>query len=281
MFNIDQLTAANYHYKRFTLDYFLDSVERLGYANIELWASGPHLNLEDYTLSDLHNLKAKMKAHNLKLVCFTPESCVYPICVSHPDKAYRDRTVKFYCDHIRAAAELGCDKVLLTPGISYIDVDYQHQWQWSVDAWRKVANVAEQEGVYLPMEAFTVYSTAFFNRARNIKEMIRDVGSPMLKGLADTDVMARTGKDTMQNFVDELQDDLIHVHFVDGHPGGHLVPGDGVLDLVSDLAVLDNANYTGYLSLEILDSRYVFEPEMAMRSARSWFQKYLIGAEAE
>ena len=43
---LSQLCAANYHYKRYTLDYFLESAERLGYQSIELWASGPHLHLE-------------------------------------------------------------------------------------------------------------------------------------------------------------------------------------------------------------------------------------------
>lgn len=38
---LSQLCAANYHYKRYTLDYFLESAERLGYQSIELWASGP------------------------------------------------------------------------------------------------------------------------------------------------------------------------------------------------------------------------------------------------
>lgn len=28
---LSQLCAANYHYKRYTLDYFLESAERLGY----------------------------------------------------------------------------------------------------------------------------------------------------------------------------------------------------------------------------------------------------------
>jgi protein FrlC len=36
---LSQLCAANYHYKRYTLDYFLESAERLGYQSIELWAS--------------------------------------------------------------------------------------------------------------------------------------------------------------------------------------------------------------------------------------------------
>ncbi|MGB8455910.1 MAG: hypothetical protein WCD89_26795 [Anaerocolumna sp.] len=51
-----QLCIANYHYKRYTLDYFLDSAQRLGYESVELWASGPHLHLEDYDRNRLEEL---------------------------------------------------------------------------------------------------------------------------------------------------------------------------------------------------------------------------------
>ncbi len=50
---LSQLCAANYHYKRYTLDYFLESAERLSYQSIELWASGPHLHLEDFDAARL------------------------------------------------------------------------------------------------------------------------------------------------------------------------------------------------------------------------------------
>ena len=100
---LSQLCAANYHYKRYTLDYFLCSVEKLGYESIELWASGPHLHLEDYDNMRLSELNQKIKKHHLKVACFTPEQCVYAISVSHPDKLYRNRTVEFFEKHIEAS----------------------------------------------------------------------------------------------------------------------------------------------------------------------------------
>ena len=57
---LSQLCAANYHYKRYTLDYFLESAERLGYQSIELWASGPHLHLEDFDTARLAELNRKI-----------------------------------------------------------------------------------------------------------------------------------------------------------------------------------------------------------------------------
>ena len=104
---LSQLCAANYHYKRYTLDYFLESAERLGYQSIELWASGPHLHLEDFDAARLAELNRKIKAHHLALRCFTPEQCVYAISVSHPDKVYRDRTVDFFQPAYRSGRAAG------------------------------------------------------------------------------------------------------------------------------------------------------------------------------
>lgn len=74
--NLSQVAAANYHYKRYSLDYFLVSVTRLGFRNVELWASGPHLHLDYFTSQDLKNLNKKIKDRDLKVICFTPEQFV-------------------------------------------------------------------------------------------------------------------------------------------------------------------------------------------------------------
>ncbi len=125
------------------------------------------------------------------------------------------------------------------------------------------------------MEAFTSFSTQVFNQAGHIAKMIEEVGSPYLKGLADTDVMATTGKDTIHDFIRELGNDLNHVHFVDGNPGGHLVPGEGVLDMAEALKALNDIDYKGYLGLELLDRRYILDPEKAMRDSLTWFEEHL------
>lgn len=57
---IDRIAPGNYHFKRYTIDYFLDSVSELGFKYIELWASGPHFHLDYFTLNDIKELKKKL-----------------------------------------------------------------------------------------------------------------------------------------------------------------------------------------------------------------------------
>lgn len=272
MYTISRLSAANYHYKRYSLDYFFNSAEKLGYETIELWASGPHLNLEDFTNDDLKAVKKKISDHNLELVCFTPEQCLYPISVCHPDKRYRDRSVDFFCKHIEASVLLDCNRMVVSTGMAYLDDDAEETWKWCVEAFKKISEKAQKEGVYLATEPFTKYTTHICNNVNQLKKLIEEVGSPMLKGLADTDVIATTGTDTLETFVKTLGKDLIHVHFLDGNPGGHLVPGDGKLDMKDSLRLFDEIGYEGYLALEILDRRYVMEPDKALKGAMDWYK---------
>lgn len=272
MLTIEQLCAANYHYKRYTLDYFLDSAQRLGYRSIELWASGPHLHLEDFDYDRLVELDKKIQAHNLKLACFTPEQCVYAISVSHPDKVYRERTVEFFNRHIEAAVQLRCQRMVVSTGFAYLDLDPEDSFNWCVEGIGRICRKAEQEGVTLALEPFTKFTIHICNEASQLVRLIKEVGSPALTGLADTDVIATTGVDTFGTFVHMLgKERLGHVHFLDGNPGGHLVPGDGVLELDDALQTLKDMDYTGFLGLEVLDRRYVMDPEAAMRRAMDWY----------
>lgn len=275
MIQLDQVAAANFHYKRYSLDYFLDSAARLGFKNIELWASGPHFHLDYYTPQMVRDLKRKIRDRGLKVICFTPEQSVYPISISHPDPAYRKASMEFFQRHIEAAVELDCEQMLVTTGLAYLDADDQEMWNWIRESLGEICRTAEREGVKLPLEAFTSFSTHVFNTAAHIARMIEEVGSPNLKGLADTDVMATTGKDTIHDFIRELGSNMTYVHFVDGNPGGHLVPGEGKLPMEEALQALQDCGYTGYLGLELLDRRYVLEPEKAMQDSLAWFKQRL------
>ncbi|QUL53880.1 TIM barrel protein [Paenibacillus tritici] len=273
MIQLDQIATANFHYKRYSLNYFLDSSARLGFKNIELWASGPHFHLDYYTPQNVRDLKHSIKDRGLKVICLTPEQSVYPISISHPDPVYRKASVEFFCRHIETAVQLDCNQMLVTTGLAYLDAEESDMWNWCRESLEQICRTAEKEGVILPLEAFTSYSTHVFNSAGHIAQMIREVGSPNLKGLADTDVMAVTGKDTIHDFIRELGDNMTYVHFVDGNPGGHLVPGEGKLPMGEALQALSDCGYKGYLGLELLDRRYVLDPEQAVRNSLAWFEQ--------
>ena len=50
--NRDNIVCGNYSYGLFSLDYFLDSMNRLNQTNIEFWGAGPHLYQDECSVKN-------------------------------------------------------------------------------------------------------------------------------------------------------------------------------------------------------------------------------------
>lgn len=84
--------------------------------------------------------------------------------------------------------------------------------------------------------------------------------------MIDTIPMALAGEHPAQ-YLEALGDRLVHVHFIDGAPRGHLAWGDGILDMEGYLKEFDDYGYSGYLSLEITDGRYFTDPSASVKQS--------------
>ncbi len=269
-----RIAGSNYHYKRFTFDYFLKAAAKAGYTSLELWASGPNFHMEDYSDARLKELRKKIEDLGMTVKCLTPETYVYPISVSNPDPIYRKRSVEFFKRHIEAASILGCDRMLATPGFSCLDIPREEGLKWCRECFAEIAKKAEQHKVMLTLEGFTTYTTNVINTGKTIRETIDYINSPYFKGMVDVDVIANSGLETIDNFIRDLgPENIYHVHFVDGLPGGHLVPGEGKLDMVYALKAIEATGYKGVYGMELLDRRYIMDPDKAMVDYLAWFDK--------
>lgn len=47
-----QAAVMNQHYQRYSLDYFLDAQQRIGFTSIELWCGAQHFWLDDQHYDD-------------------------------------------------------------------------------------------------------------------------------------------------------------------------------------------------------------------------------------
>ncbi|MDD3174012.1 MAG: sugar phosphate isomerase/epimerase, partial [Herbinix sp.] len=87
-----QIAVSNYPYYKYSLDYTLDSLQRLGAETIELYACYPHLHIDDTNLVRIKSIKKKLKDHGIKPICFTPEQCMYPVNIASKDVVARKRS---------------------------------------------------------------------------------------------------------------------------------------------------------------------------------------------
>ena len=63
-----KFAPMNYHYLRYPIKKFLDKVERSPFNSIDLYCSAPQLNLFDYPLLRLIELKKEIEAHHLSVM---------------------------------------------------------------------------------------------------------------------------------------------------------------------------------------------------------------------
>ncbi|MBM7652679.1 sugar phosphate isomerase/epimerase family protein [Neobacillus cucumis] len=259
----DQITGMNFHYKHYPLEYFLDAMVQYECKKIELWGASPHFYVDELTLSEMRKIKREIDRRDLSVVCFTPEQCVYPINLAAKEERIRERSIQYFLKSAEAAKELGAPLLLVTPGWGYENEDSQEAWKRTRDSLEKLADVAARLELTLALEPLTRVESNIICDAKSLKKMLEEVNSPSLKGMIDTIPMALANED-FNDYFNLLKDEIVHIHFIDGKPEGHLVWGDGVLPLQTYVDQLSQHGYQGALTLEYTSYQYVQDPDQAM-----------------
>lgn len=254
-----QVTGMNIHYMRYSLDYFLAAQERAGFESIELWSGIPHFFMDSVSYEDVKVLKKKIADHNLTARVFTPENCTYQYQLAAKKPTAFEKSKAYFENAIKVTAELGCPIMACNSGWGYLDETRQEAWDRSVEMISLLCDVAKKEGIILGMESLRPEETNLGLHLGDIKKMREEINQDNLKILVDVTAMGVNGE-TLEEWFEEFGDDIVHMHFIDGTPYGHLIWGDGCRNLEEDLKVLKKYNYKGYLGQEITDGRYYKDP---------------------
>lgn len=263
----NQIAAMNIQYRYFPLETFLDDAADCGLVNVELWGASPFFHIEDATYADVVRVRREIERRGLRLVCLTPEQCVYPINLASSVREERRRSLKFFEDHLRAASELGTDKMLVTTGWGYFDGSNREEaWKWAREGIHELADLAQFHGLKLALEVLRHDESNLVYNLPTLKKMLDELSHPAIGGMIDTIPMALAGE-SPKDYLDALGKNLIHIHFIDGAPRGHLAWGDGTLDMRRYLKELEEGDYEGFLTLEITDGRYYMDPGASLRQS--------------
>jgi len=143
------------------------------------------------------------------------------------------------------------------PGYSFDD-----GFAWIVDGLAAGAHHAENHGVTLALENHGLMA----GRSSQVRRVIEAVGSPALRANIDTgnfllvnqnpteaaqELAALAALVHLKDFRRARPDETAHVYkALDGAPFTGAVVGQGEVDLAAIIKILDNAGYTGWLSLE-------------------------------
>ncbi|SFJ52887.1 protein FrlC [Halobacillus dabanensis] len=258
---INKIAGMNITYYRYSFEMFLDSMAKLEIPSIELWGGAPHFYLEDLTHQKIQETRKKIRDRDLTINFFTPEQCMYPISLGAEDEMMRTRSLDYFTRCLDICHSLEVDKMLVTAGLGYFDEDMEEGWVRARDSFEKLTKSAEEKGVTLALEPLSTYESNLVTDLPTLKRMLTEVNSPNLKAMVDTVPMALSGE-SLKRYFAEFGKDLIHIHLVDTNQHhAHLAWGDGNLPLADYLKVVEENGYEGYLTLELIGSKYTSDPE--------------------
>lgn len=272
-----QIATATYPYCKCTLDYTLDSLQRIGVRAFELQAVEPVLSLEDVRPADMIAVAKKIRNHGLQAICVTPDVMNYPINLASPNAATRRRSIAFIKKAIDCANAFESPLIQMHVGYPTVDGNRKEAWGRSVESMRELAEYAASKGVVVTSEYSKLTWKSILQSSADLRKLIDEVNHPGFEGMSDTVVMVKI-PETIDDVARNLGvEHLRHFHFTDGLGNAtsslHMVPGEGKLDLVHVLDVLDEMNYTGYLSLELQGCETY--PHDAMVKAVAWMREHL------
>ena len=254
-----QLSAMGIHYLYYPLDYMLDAQAKAGFQTIELVGMAPHF-LMDHTGFQATALVRKMaEDRGLTIGCFTPECAVYQYLMCAPDEGFHHRSMEYFKRGLEAAGQLGATKLLTNCIGGTWDEAYDRVYERAVKSLTLLASTAADYGVTIAADTVRPEESKCIITLPELKRLLSDVNHPNVKAGMDTIAMGVAGE-TPEEWFKTLGKDIVHTHFVDGRPYGHLVWGDGLFPLESYLDVLNKYHYEGLISQEITDFRYFEDP---------------------
>ncbi len=269
-----QVSAMGIHYLYYPLEYMLDAQAAAGFQTIELVGMAPHFLIDHTGYQDPAPVRRMAEERGLTIGCFTPECAIYQYLMCAPDPGSHQRSMEYFKRGLEAASEFGA-KLLLTNCIGGTrDEEYGRIYERAVRSLSELAPVAADCGVTIAVETVRPEESSCIITLPELKKLLADVDHPRVRAGLDTIAMGVAGETPEQWFA-ELGEDIVHMHFVDGRPYGHLVWGDGLYPLERYLDVLNRHGYEGYLSQEITDPRYFEDPAEADRRAFEAFLPFM------
>lgn len=270
-----QLAAMGIHYLFYPLEYMLEAQAKAGFQTIELLGQAPHFLMDHNGYQDPGPVRKLAEEKGLTIGCFTPECAIYQYQMCAPDPHFHHRSMEYFKRGLEAAEKFGAAKLLTNCIGGTFDEEYDRVYERAVRSLSLLGKTAADHGVTIAVETVRPEESRCIITLPELKRLLADVDHPNVKAGLDTIAMGVAGE-TPEEWFSALGKDIVHTHFVDGRPYGHLVWGDGLFPLERYLEVLNQYDYQGLISQEITDFRYFDDPAAADARNYQAFRPYIM-----
>jgi fructoselysine 3-epimerase len=230
----------------FSLEETIRFLGEIGYDGVEIGCCAPHAWPDYLTRSDRQRLRSVADEVGIEICSLLPAIGGGPGCNPASINAReRQATVAHYHDIIDLAHDLGAGKVLFIAGWLAEGLDRETGWQWSLDCLRDIAVYAAARGIDIALEP-TSEDTNLVDDSADGLAMIGQCGLSNVGLMLDT-IHVDYSHESFAECISAMGNKLVHLHAADT---GRRAIGAGDMDWPAFLALLRDANYDGYFTVE-------------------------------
>lgn len=278
-----RILGSNGQYTRYPLSCFLEKVRQMNLTRLDFVPCTPHFFCGYRMHEDGAALRVQLDQAGVQASVLTPPA--YRCSITAPDGAQREATRAYYKSCVELAAELGCDKLVLSAEGACWDIAPALLKQNAREMLCYLQPIAAASGIQLllapAMGAQTplIAQAPVLNTARCLSELLSDANLRQVAVCLDTNVMSAVG-DTVQEWFDRLGDKIALVRLCDGTYHGWCAVGEGVLPMERYMQEIEAAGYLGDYSLYLPGERYIERPDvpdlkaLSMMCGRDGYAEY-------
>lgn len=275
MMKISTVTSVFVNY---LLEDAVPQIAAAGCTGIDVWSGRPHMYRQDYSTTQLRDLKRQLDDHHLKVVSVLPAFFRYPHSLSSPNEIVRQDSLTYmrYC--LDNAVTLGAEILLIVPGRTLYKQSLEDALARLTDSIDVVSRWAADYPIKVGIEPANASATDLVLTSVDALNIIDQLQYPQLGVVMDTGHLNLTGE-PLDDVLNGLGEKLLqfHINDNDGKHQQNAIPGNGTFDFQGFIELLRKHHYDGYLSLE-LGFDYTREPIPALQTSTQRMQEWLASA---
>ena len=263
-----KISICNELFEGWDIEKVFDYAAQLGYNGVELAPFTLGETASDISAAERTRIRQSAEKAGIKIVglhwlLVKPEG----LYINHPDDNVRKATQNYLKELIDLCGDLG-GKVLVHGSPRQRNVkeewDPAETWKLAQETFQICAEAAQSRDVFYCLEALTTADTNFINTIDEALHMVDEIDHPNFQTMFDCRSIHASAKSELPRVLKAALDTgkLKHVHVND--PNGH-GPGFGDLQFAPLLKILHEADYPGYISVEVFD----FKPDPQTVAGRS------------
>ena len=255
------------------LEEVIERAADMGYEGVEVMGKAPVCSPFDYDEARAKRTRELAERKGVELPFFAAY-----VDLNRPDPLDREKELVFARESIRLARDLGCKYIRIYSGGDHIypGATLWDQWDWTVEALKRLLPVARDCGVGIALEVHTGVA----QNVDAIEAMMRQVGWDELYICLDAPLLALR-EEPVEESVRRFSGKIVHSHVTDfvylppmvrysdlrglvleRFPRVHLVPlGEGVVPTEEFVRACKEAGFEGYFAYEVCTPFHVdFRP---------------------